>query len=153
MGETAPNPKLLERAYRILAKRAQFEEELRGSLLRYGDEDAVDAVVAYLSRRGILDDTEAARTYIAQHVGKRAIGPLKIEADLAHRGAPEAQIAEILPNSEEQLALALTALDAKRWNADGGIAERARAGRFLAGRGFDEDTVETVLEQRFPIDF
>lgn len=82
--------------------------------------------------------------------GRRAIGIEKFRAELIRRGAPEEIVEECLgeiPTANQREVLQRL-LEGKFAPTD----SRAKAGRFLIGRGFSDEDVETALEDFFPND-
>jgi SOS response regulatory protein OraA/RecX len=82
--------------------------------------------------------------------GRRAAGIEKLRAELKSRGAPENIIEECLAeiSPTDQREAMRQALSAKYKPTD----DRARAGRFLIGRGFAEEDIESALNDFFRVD-
>lgn len=119
-------------ALRLLARRAYAEAELRAKLLARFPEEA-QGVVERLKALGYLDDRALAQALVAS---RRKYGPHKLKALLRARGVREEVIQEALagaPGVEEAKALLLR-------HPKG---DKARAVRFLLGRGFP---LEVALE-------
>lgn len=134
----------LKAALDHLKTRERLSGELRTYLVSQGFEpDAVENVVQFLIERKLINDERTTQHLIEKNSGKRSVGIEKLRAELEKLGAPaetiEAKLA-VLGQSESERAL--DALRAKYKNG----AERPKAGRFLYGRGFDEEAVEAALE-------
>ncbi|HVL38459.1 MAG TPA: regulatory protein RecX [Fimbriimonadaceae bacterium] len=138
----------LERALAELRKRPYLQEELRRKLEATQAETVSRFVIEFLSDRGFINDRETIRNHILHQSGQRGYGQERIKAELLERGAREEVVQECLQEQlglEAELQTALQAL-AKRFGAG---ASRARAGRFLIGRGFSEELVEEALGRYF----
>jgi len=127
----------------------RFQKEIEDALLGAGiSVPTTQDVVSYLLERRFVDDRRTTINAVERRSGRRAIGREKLRAELLRRGAPENLIDEALaanPETEEpESALALL-----RTKYRGDAAERMRAGRFLASRGFEEDAIESALERFF----
>ncbi|HRI43180.1 MAG TPA: RecX family transcriptional regulator [Fimbriimonadaceae bacterium] len=122
--------------------RAEVEQRL---LARGFAPDTVVAVLAQLGVWGFLDDGRTVDERVTQ-MRRRRMGRARIAAALVERGASEDQVAARLASVSEQdeIQAALELLDRRRGD------DAAKAGRFLAGRGFEEDTVREVLARKFP---
>lgn len=92
-----------------------------------------------LLARGILDDVRLARRLAEANAGRRTISLDALRRRCAERGAaPEALAALDGPEAPPEALLA-------RFRP----AERAKAGRFLAARGFEPEAIEAALDARF----
>lgn len=122
--------------------RAELERRLRE---RGFAPDTVEAVLAQLGVWGFLDDGRTVDERVTQ-MRRRRMGRARIAAELVERGAPEDHVAATLASVSEQdeLLAAIDLLDRRsRDNA-------AKAGRYLAGRGFEEDVIREALARKFP---
>ncbi len=139
-----PNSKFvnaLSQALKLLAVRPYFSLELREKLLAAGFSDGdVEEVVNFLRGRKLLNDDNTTQSLIDRRSGKRAVGTEKLRAELEKRGASEDIAEQLLAVASESER----ALDALRGKFKLG-ADRAKAGRFLVGRGFAEEAIETAL--------
>lgn len=96
--------------------------------------EAVDRLV----RAGAVDDERLARGR-AELLAQRGAGDLLIRHDLETRGI-----------SDEQAEAAVSALEAEPVRAERIVAERgpgARTARYLARKGFSEESIESALER------
>lgn len=131
-------------AYGFLKQRDRLSAELLGLLERKGHRAAdVESVVQFLIERKLINDDKTTQHLIENKSGKRSVGIEKLRAELEKLGAP-ADIVErsLMAVSEREPDRALEALRAK-YKAG---TDRAKAGRFLYSRGFDEDSIETALD-------
>jgi len=139
-----PNNAALRAALEFLRARDRFVAELRAHLAskRYEAGD-VETVVQLLIERRLIEDDRTTRNLIEQRSGKRAIGTGRIRLELESLGADPAAVERYIDEiGQTESERALDALRAKYKTG----AERAKAGRFLIGRGFDEDAVESALD-------
>lgn len=140
----------LAEALRRLESAERTVAELRTSLLKNHPPEAVEQALAWLSARKLLSDDRAAETTVRpRSVGRRAEGDARLRQRLESRGAsPEAIEAALsaVPDEDQRMQEALAA----KFRPDGG--QRAKAGRFLLSRGFDEDSVESALNRFFEQD-
>ncbi len=125
--------KALSRALALLSRRAYTEAELRKKLADYPEAE-VEAALARLRAWGYLDDQALAEAFVRGRAGR--YGRYRLARDLLARGVPEALVEELVTDlAEEEAAVSLLA---RRWARYRG--DRARAVRFLLGRGFSLET-------------
>jgi len=167
-GRRAPSagreqPSALDVAVRFLGTRPRSRWEVERRLAREGIGEAeIAAAVERLTELGYLDDAAFARWWGEQRDRHHPRGRRMIDAELRQRGVPreviESYLAEhasperapedvSLPGTEEErAAVALADHLRGRPYPDEGKA-RQRLGMFLVRRGFDADTVRTVLRR------
>lgn len=135
-------------ALRRLKTSDRFESEVRRALADFSPE-TTDKVVQHLREKRVLNDQRLAGALVERNVGRSAIGANKLRAKLETRGAPDSEVEAALASAaEKEPELATNLLVAKFPGRIEG--DRARAGRFLFSRGFDEDVVESALAAHFP---
>jgi regulatory protein len=136
------DPTPLDVAARLLARAALTEAALRERLLAKGyQSETATRTVARCRELGYVSDERLALDR-ARILRARGAGSLKIAADLAARGLPEALVASAVEASragEPEEAWA------RRVLAREGQPAGARAWRLLAGRGFPEDVLSDVV--------
>lgn len=161
-----PDASPLERAravaLRVLAFHARTEAQLRARLARDGLAGQADEVLAWLRRLGYVDDAAWARAHARALVQARA-GPRRVEARLRAAGIPDSSARRALeeamaeraserPGREPaEVALCRAALAARLRGADPDDLDeraRARAARYLLGRGFSGAAVARALGLR-----
>jgi regulatory protein len=126
-------------ATRTLARREHSERSLRERLQRAGvAPDDAEAVVEELRHAGLVDDGRFAevRARVLAEGGK---GDAAIRFELERAGVDAAQI-----------EVALGGLDPERERAAALVARRGATpatARLLAGRGFDQELVATLVAQ------
>jgi SOS response regulatory protein OraA/RecX len=129
-------------AARLLARAPLTEAVLRGRLVAMGYQPATAArTVARCRELGYASDERLAFER-ARTLRVRGAGSLKIAADLAARGLPDALIASAVEASRDgdgELGWARRALERA------GEPRGAGAWRLLAARGFPEETIADLL--------
>jgi regulatory protein len=127
-------------AARLLTRAPRTEAELAARLVAMGyRRETAAAAVARCRELGWVGDAAFAHER-ARALRARGAGSLRIEAELAARGLPEALVAEAVEASragEPEAAWARRALRGER--------DRRRAWRLLLSRGFPEEAVGEVL--------
>jgi SOS response regulatory protein OraA/RecX len=127
----------VDAAARLLrhADRSRAELEARLTQRGIGSEALADALET-LERVGALDDGRTA-SLRADRLAERGYGDAWIREELERRGLPvDEALAELEPERERAARIVAE---------QGGGAATAR---YLARRGFDEDTVETAFADR-----
>lgn len=89
----------------------------------------------------MIDDRRVAEALVASYCGRKAKGSIAVRNKLEERGAPQDVIAAVMEGIDSADGAAQLAI-VRRANG----ATRAQAGRFLVGRGFSEDEVESALQ-------
>jgi regulatory protein len=160
-----PQPSIKARALALLARRehsrAELERKLAAALRRDAaaaadgagaaeDQEGVAGRITQaldeLAARGLLNDARAAEALVAGRAGR--MGQRRLQQALQQKGLAEDVVAATLAPwraSEVQRARAIWQRRFAAAPAD--AAERARQMRFLAGRGFDGETIRRVLAQ------
>lgn len=121
-------------AIRALAARAYSESVLRRKLASRGTPEEVAAVIQRLKAGGYLDDAAFAEGYARLYAGRW--GAAKIKRGLLEKGVSPTVVGRVLEQLEpetdpQQEALGLLERYQSRHKGD-----KARAVRFLAGRGY-----------------
>lgn len=105
----------------------------------------VDELVGRLRHFGYLDDTRFAAG-VSERLARRGFGSERVRRELAeHRIAYdciEFVVAEIAAGDRERAAAVLRRRYPEPWTTR---AERGRAARFLAGRGYPETVIEDLV--------
>ena len=129
-------------ALRALERRGFARTDLGRRLVKKGHpKAAVDAALARLSQRGLLDDTAFARNYAETRVA-RGRGPSRIRRDLMAMGVGDRDIRlalEAMPVSDEALLEQALAVGRRRASQLGDLPRGVRRRRllaFLSRRGF-----------------
>lgn len=131
-------------ALRLLRRQDLTIQEISIRLEPKFEPSVVEEAIRFLSEKKILNDCRLARFALERNEGKRAIGDQALRDKLESRGVPKELIEEIfLENDVDELSRALVLVDAKF----SGSQNPGRVARFLASRGFSEDTIESILER------
>lgn len=140
-----PGPSLKSRALRLLSQREHSRAELQTKLQRHVQEgDDLNAVLQALEQTGWINEERVAESLIHRRAGR--LGTRRVLQELRAKGLDEDLVqaqADRLRASEAERALAV-------WQRRFGQApdtpqDRARQMRFLAGRGFDGETVRKLM--------
>ena len=109
----------------------------------------VEAVLDWLEAHGYL----SADRFIASriHAREARFGNLRIRHEIEQHGLVLAP-ADIAALQDSELSRARAALTRRYRNPPADAAERARRGRFLAGRGFSFEVIGRVLRERRLVD-
>ena len=144
-----PFEKARAQALRLLQTRARSTRELRERLLKSGHAAAiVDQLLARQTEVGLLDDRRFAFERASHLSQRKSQGPRKLRADLYRRGIAADTIDAALEHAYQSAsadqcmhALLLRRFGEQVLAADGDPKMRAKAQRFLLGRGFDPERV------------
>jgi regulatory protein len=143
-GDTA-----LARAVALLSRREHSALELRRKLVQRGFDPAeVEQALSRLGDSGLQDDARFAESLARSRVNA-GYGPQRLRAELAQHGLGEelaraAVDAQARGGNWTERALELAR---RRWPKGAGDArERRRLADFLLRRGFDLDTLRSVLD-------
>ena len=131
----------------MLARRDRSRAEIAAALAAAGHSaSAVRRAVGRLAALGYLDDDRLARERV-ERLAERGYGRLRMRAELERAGLEPERIERVLPGASEERRLAKVALDGRFAEAElRSRAARERAHRWLAGRGFSAETVDTVVD-------
>jgi regulatory protein len=129
----------MQRAARSIARRDLSERELSERLARRNVPHAArKEAVARLVRAGAVDDGRLARGR-AELLARRGAGDLLVRHDLERRGIAPELIEHALEELEPERARALRIVAAR--------GRGPRTARYLARKGFSEDSIESVCEE------
>jgi regulatory protein len=155
----APPPTPFELAVRFLKLRDRSERELRIKLRQKGVEaGAIDEAVEKVRRLGYLDEARMAHARAESLISRGKLGPRGVAARLGRAGVDRAEVQAAVKgalNRHDELEI-VRALVRKRHPDAVGSRDpkvRARAVRFLLGRGFSPGVVSKALEVEIdPVD-
>lgn len=145
----------LDKALKLLARRARSKRELRALLKRMGFADAVvSRVESRLVEVEVLDDASFAYAATEYYGRNRGESRRAIRSRLAAEQVPEAVIAEAISEllgeeSDLDRALVLATRRARRYGRLDPNAAAGRLARYLAQRGYDFEIVEEVCRRVF----
>jgi len=141
----------LDQALKLLGHHARSEAQLRHRLEAKGfAAEEIDAAIARLKELRYLDDQAFAESKALAMVNQEGKGPALAVRKLEAAGIDEGQAELAVQQARDGMTeheLALKALERRRpvVGPDSALAERIKAARWLAGRGFSEETVHTLL--------
>ena len=132
-------------AYRLLGRREYSMAELTDRLVRkWPSASGIEHLVTQLAGENLVSDERYAESFIRSRI-QRHQGPLKIKAELRHRGIGDALIDEGLrPHSDNWHQLAsewLRGQHAGEFNLD----EKQKYYRRLVNRGFTHDQAMSAV--------
>ena len=132
-------------AITLLARRDFASAELREKLLEKAFDDVTAAaVIAELTREGVLDDARYAQNYVAYHAG-RGQGPQRIAVQLRRHGLAAALVDAALDGGPDWDALARKVRSARFGRLPpASWPEKSRQARFLRYRGFSSDHIRAA---------
>ena len=132
-------------AITLLARRDFASAELREKLLEKAFDDVTAAaVIAELTREGVLDDARYAQNYVAYHAG-RGQGPQRIAVQLRRHGLAAALVDAALDGGPDWDALARKVRSARFGRQPpASWGDKARQARFLQYRGFSSDHIRAA---------
>lgn len=138
--KTKKSETALEFALRFIRSRDRLESEVRSQLTEAGYE--TEFAIERLKSQGIIDDRRVVASYVAAQAVRR--GSDRIREELLSRGAPiEIVEAELAALDTTGVAESLARTRVARGDS------RPKVGRFLAGRGFNEEEIESILDRLF----
>lgn len=150
-GKKKPSGSAYDRALRLLSIRDHSEVELRRKLRRAAHEpEEIDRAIERVRALGYLNDARFARLRASSLVTQGRLGPRGVAAKLQQAGVSESLVREAVAQAmdgKDELELATELLKKKHPDALGSKDPkvRARAARYLAGRGFSSGVVARVL--------
>jgi len=131
----------------MLARRARSEAEISTGLVAHGaSRTTVGKVLGRLRSLGYIDDEKLAGEW-TDRWKERGYGVLRIEAELRKSGIDEAIVERMSIDERDERARAKELL-LRRFSPEDLRNRRgmARAARFLAGRGFTPEVIDSLFE-------
>lgn len=156
--------KLLNRTYNFLSYRPRSEKEVRDYLVKklksqksnLKPEELISSIINKLKEQKFLDDFEFTKWWIEQRsrIKPKALRVIKFE--LKQKGIAKELIDKILDENDAELiseydkAIFLAKKKAKRLEGEDRQKQFEKLARFLAGKGFDWETIKEVIDQVMP---
>jgi len=111
----------------------------------------IDQVIVKLKKYNYLNDAEFAKWFVASRNRSNPKGPALIKQELKAKGISADIIKKILSKGVNAQTLAQKALEkkAKSWKNLRGQEFKKKAYQYLAGKGFEYDTIHTVILNSF----
>ena len=136
------------RACYLLGASDYSAHQIKEKLLKNGyTTEVCEAVVAWLSEYGYIDDNRFAHSYVRSHRGNQGVSKIKME--LKRKGLSEADIYEAIGeelDSEQELDSAISLLERRHIDLSGDAKEYAKHYRYLCSRGYSISVVSEALE-------
>ena len=152
-----PDPEALERALRFIDYRPRSSGETRRRLRRYGyDAATIETVIDHLTVAGILDDTDFARLFMAELLGK-GVGFYRVRSELVKKMVPREVIDELTVDylMEDELERAKSAAERRLGTFDGDPSDpavRKKLADYLVRRGFARQVAQTAARLTLRVD-
>ena len=152
-----PDPEALERALKFIDYRPRSSGETRRRLRRYGyDAGTIEGVIDHLITAGILDDSDFARLFTAELLGKGA-GFYRVRSELVKKMIPREVIDEIAADYplDDELERAKSAAERRLGSFDGDPldpAARKKLAAYLVRRGFARQVAESAARLTLRVD-
>jgi regulatory protein len=132
---------------RALARRDRTTAQIERLLSAKGASPSqIRAVIRRLTSLKYLDDVAFAERWADRRLVRMPMGPARLQEELLATGCPEQIVYATLrvvyrKRSERDLAMQVVTMAGRANSAQA----RGRIARLLSQRGFDEDTIETVM--------
>ena len=141
-----------EAALRLLNTRMRSRKELAQRLSQKGySDEVVEQVLDVLLRTGVVDDDQFARAWVTDRLRLRPAGMGLLRSELRRKGISDEIITRILDEHKdddetERAWMLLSKRKTRYTGIDPQVARRRMMG-FLARRGFDGQTMHTVVRR------
>ena len=148
MGDEQMRRAARARALRMLSRREHASRELVCKLRERGyAPPMVEALVAELAQEGWVSDARYAAALVQDRCS-RGYGPLRIRAELRHRGVDEALADSQLQWSDAEWSRLAQQWCAKRFGEPSAVSrkERERRFRWLLNRGFTREQIRKSFQ-------
>jgi regulatory protein len=141
-----------ERALNFLSYRPRSREEVRRNLRKKIKEENVEAVIARLTRTGLLDDREFARYWVDNRIRFNPRGARALRQELWEKGIADEIISEVLEGFEEE--------EAARRAAEAGARRLAgaepkdfcrRLAAYMTRRGFSYGVTRPLIDEMLQV--
>ncbi len=140
----------MEKAFGYLARGSKTVHQMREYLAKHGyDADVTEYVIAKLKDYRYLDDEAYAGTYVRQNISAK--GSRRLKQELIQRGISYTVAEQYSAESPESaLDHAQAIADKYMHNKPCDVKTLQRLQRYLLARGYDFDTVNTILRSYHP---
>lgn len=151
--------KFYNKALKFLSYRPRSEKEVRENLQKksFGrglgpSETAIELIIKKLKEQKFIDDEEFAKWWVESRTRFKPRGLRLIKIELKQKGIDSEIIEKILSNKDIEIlningAKRLVEKKIKRY---GGLSKEEiyqKLARFLAGKGFDWETIKQVIDE------
>jgi SOS response regulatory protein OraA/RecX len=133
----------MEDALKYLAQRTYSASELRERLGQKHDSAAIESVLTRLESTGLVSEQRVIDSLSVRYSAKRGVGDSRLREQMQNCGISSENIDQIIESSFAPETVRAAELVREKYKA---ATSPAKIGRFLYSRGFDESTIESVLE-------
>ena len=140
----SPAQSAMEDAIKYLHRRDYSAAELSERLEGKYETQVIQDVLARLQAAGLVSDQRVIDSLLARHRDRKNIGDLKLREQLRKLGVPEEIIEQTISHEIAPEEVRATELVKAKYKTP---TPAAKIGRFLYSRGFDESTIESVLDK------
>lgn len=144
----------MERAGKLLSKRARSEQELSDRLQESGfTEGVVAQTLSRLVELGLVDDLDFARQWVADRSVRKKLGPRALKAELAAKGIARDVIEEALASEgrdEETLAIEAASAHVRKVARLPLAQQAAKLQQMLLRKGFSFEAAEAGARAVLP---
>ncbi len=137
------NDLVMNDALKFLAHRTYSAVELRERLGKKHDSAAVEATLVRLESSGLVSEQRVLDSFQNRFRDKQSIGDAKMRVELQKLGISPEIVEWYLTEIEAPESVRAVELVQAKYKKP---TDPAKIGRFLYSRGFDESTIESVLE-------
>jgi regulatory protein len=148
--------KATSRALNFLGHRQRSENEVRQKLREKDfSDDVIDRVLDKLRRNNLIGDAEFAQSWIENRSLHRPRGARMLQQELRQKGISTETIAAVLPDQEDELINAISALQKvlqskeRMWENLEGKEKYQKAIQYLMRRGFNYAICKTAWERHW----
>ncbi len=139
-----------EKALELLSLREHGSGELRTKLLQKGyDKVIISEVIDYLKQKNYLNDERFAELYSEELIQRKQLGPMKVKEKLFQRGMSSSLIRNILSGYDHETQVENCRFHFhKKFKSNTSFEtreEKAKAIRFLQGKGFGWDVIAEIV--------
>jgi regulatory protein len=134
-----------EKAMDYLARRSHSELELRQKLSRTYGSLEVEAAIAYAKENGWMTEPAELSERVAIELRRKHKGVRFINQFLKNKGLPS-----VAKDPDEEVSKAIEVIESKlrtRLKGEFGFEEQQKVYRWLATRGFDEETIRQAISR------
>lgn len=145
---------LLNQTLRLLSRRPRSSKEIHQYLhKKHATDRQKEFIIQKLERANYINDEEFVKWWLNQRQTFRPKGNIALYQELRQKGVDEKLIKNILDQkgegsetSQHSLALTLAQKRLQRLHGLSQLEAKQKLSRFLAGRGFDWETVKDVID-------
>ncbi len=144
-----------QRALHFLSYRPRSEREIRDKLKNEKfEENIIVRVVENLKQNRLINDLEFGKMFARDSMMRKPLGKMVMKQKLFQKGIQRDAIEKILQEiydeqDEHGIALALAEKRLPRLKNLDEIKQKQRISSYLAGRGFNWETIHNVIERMF----